>query len=427
MGRTGGTIAVGAALALLAAGAPSAQAATVRVIDPTYDSSCRYGGCENLPSTVIFSAARGEANRVTVSKDEAAIVIRDAGAPITSRRCGHLDANTVTCPSNSYLEVKLGDADDQLNVLSGGGRFFGGPGADRLDGGPAGEVLTGGSGADELRGGPGDDELLDGVPRIPRGARDDDVFDGGDGRDRVDYEGRVEPVTIRLGEAGAPTGQAGESDRLTEIENARGGLAGDLIVGDALRNELDGGIGPGRDLLDGGDGNDKLQRGSGGDTLRGGPGSDWLTSYDTRGPRLAGPLERLECGPDPDTADPYWALVADDCENVAFVGETIRNGLPLRSLDDPVLAWDEADQYPSEVRIALRVSGIAAFKRRPRRGTVLGAVRARGDTSLYLSERGKGLLRRYGAIRTRVVVTRYASPLSYYVTLRDPAAASARR
>jgi Ca2+-binding RTX toxin-like protein len=64
----------------------------------------------------------------------------------------------------------------------------------------------------------------------------------------------------------------GHIDRLSNIENVRGTVFGDLIFGDDLDNFLQG-IG-GDDVLDGALGDDILSGGSGSDTLTGGGGAD---------------------------------------------------------------------------------------------------------------------------------------------------------
>ena len=61
----------------------------------------------------------------------------------------------------------------------------------------------------------------------------------------------------------------------TVIENARGGSAGDRLIGNAVRNVLTGNAG--NDTLDGAAGNDSLAGGAGNDSLVGGAGNDTLS------------------------------------------------------------------------------------------------------------------------------------------------------
>ena len=60
----------------------------------------------------------------------------------------------------------------------------------------------------------------------------------------------------------------------TVIENARGGSAGDRLIGNAVKNVLTGNAG--NDTLDGAAGNDSLVGGTGNDSLLGGAGNDTL-------------------------------------------------------------------------------------------------------------------------------------------------------
>jgi Ca2+-binding RTX toxin-like protein len=88
---------------------------------------------------------------------------------------------------------------------------------------------------------------------------------GGEGTDTADYADSASGVVVRLA-LGTPqdTGGAG-IDTLSEIENVRGGVAGDVLNGSMVANLLEGLSG--NDLLWGGDGNDTLDGGSGDDEL----------------------------------------------------------------------------------------------------------------------------------------------------------------
>ena len=63
------------------------------------------------------------------------------------------------------------------------------------------------------------------------------------------------------------------------IENALGGLANDVLIGNAANNDLFGG--DGNDTMSGGEGNDELWGAGGGDTLTGGRGADYFWYGDT--------------------------------------------------------------------------------------------------------------------------------------------------
>lgn len=117
---------------------------------------------------------------------------------------------------------------------SGAGATFTFTGLEAVIGGSAGDILTGTAAAERLSGGPGNDTIRPGLGN--------DTVDGGTGTsDSVTYEERIVPVTINL--AGGQAGIAGETDTLTEIENATGGAGGNTITGNAVANVLTGGAG----------------------------------------------------------------------------------------------------------------------------------------------------------------------------------------
>jgi hypothetical protein len=414
-----------AATFAVAAFPAAASAATARE-DVFYPD---YGGCKaDCPDpiyVVVLVASPGERNDVTATRDPSgAVVLHDAGAAITAKRgCKSIDPNTVTCGSEySDLRVTVRDGDDSVTIVDGFAKVEGGAGNDRLTGGSQADTLVGGPGNDELHGGAGDDGLIDGVARPRRGSANDDSFDGGDGRDRIDYAGRLFPVTIDL-RPGATSGQRGERDALTGIEDALGGTAGDTIIGGDGPNDLYGGSGPGADVIRGGGGADAISSGPG-DRTFGGPGADRFQF--PRGDVLPGAaLQRIDCGPDLDVIDyaNLHTLVGDSCEVPWELSEErIRHHLPLASYDDPVLTYEQID--PRTRHIEVRASGVAAYRRHPRRGTLLAV----GDTGyakqldLRLSDAGIALLRRYGRIRARVIVREY--DVAYLIDLRPPAAAS---
>lgn len=145
----------------------------------------------------------------------------------------------------------------------------GGSGDDLLTGSETvADELTGGPGSDRLFGRGGDDQLLDG----DLGSADADHYDGGSGRDIVDYSARRAGVFIDL--TSGSSGRAGEGDQLVGVEDARGGGGADRIVGDADANSLTGSTG---DLVEGRGGPDRLTvdpRGGGHPRLMGGSGDD---------------------------------------------------------------------------------------------------------------------------------------------------------
>jgi hypothetical protein len=422
-----------AAVVLLGACAGTAGAAKVRVneYDPDY-STCK-ADCAPPSYEVEFSARPGEQNVVTATRDaNGFVVLHDAGPAITTTRdCTLIDPHTVTCgPSDASLRVRAGDGDDEVTIADGFAKVEGGSGNDRLIGGPGSDTLVGGAGDDELHGGAGDDRLLDGVKSAA--VPGNDLFDGGDGADWVDYAGRRVPVSVDLGHPDAGAGQAGEHDVLGAIENVSGGLAGDRLTGDESRNELDGGEGPGMDVLSGAGDNDTIWTRPG-DRVFGGSGNDWIRSPQGGTVKLGTTLERIDCGPDADVIEyaESYTLVGDSCEAVSHLDDTVRLHLPLASLDDPVLTYDHyTDPSAPGIdpeHIELRASGIAAHNPHPKPGTLL-AVADTGYADVFdmrLSDRGRALLQRYGRIRTRVLFGKLSFEREgYMIDLRAPAHAS---
>ncbi|MGF9764843.1 calcium-binding protein, partial [Microvirga sp. 0TCS3.31] len=100
-----------------------------------------------------------------------------------------------------------------------------------------------------------------------------DTLDGAGGNDTADYSEKTAAVVVALAGAadatvfvgGLPGSVGGgvAEDTIRNIENVRGGTAGDQLTGDGSAN-----------VLEGNDGNDRLDGGLGIDTLIGGAGDD---------------------------------------------------------------------------------------------------------------------------------------------------------
>jgi hypothetical protein len=138
-------------------------------------------------------------------------------------------------------------------------RLWGGQGDDRLIGSSGDDVLGPDSGADHAEGGAGDDYFWAHGDRS-HGAFGTDVYPGGDGDDSIDYASRSRPLVVDVADE-QPDGASGEDDRLTAIENVKGGRGDDVLAGDEGPNRLEGSNG--RDQLIGRGGNDQLDTGSG--------------------------------------------------------------------------------------------------------------------------------------------------------------------
>jgi Ca2+-binding RTX toxin-like protein len=153
-------------------------------------------------------------------------------------------------------------------------------------------VITGSAGSNWLRGLQGNDTIFAGagndVINMSSGSGasyGDDVIDGGDGVDTLDYGAAARTavvVDLLAGTAsGGGTGGAG-SATLTSIENVNGSAFADTITGNAAANFLFGF--DGNDTLDGGAGNDRLEGGAGNDryVFSVGPGAanaDTITGF----------------------------------------------------------------------------------------------------------------------------------------------------
>jgi Ca2+-binding RTX toxin-like protein len=361
-----------AALIVLAALAPAAQAATVNATD----DGCAAPPC--VANLEVKAAAAGERNDLSLEPDGGGIVIRDAATPLVAgRNCVRRDDGSVRCelarpitqvqiqtgdgdsvvramlPAANLVTVIFGrgndrfeaaakevwanglDGDDTLIALGGKADFEGRAGADVLAGGPAGDELSGGPGRDRVSGGDGDDVLFgrdgdfDGIDDDEVAAGDE--LDGGPGRDTASYAFRDFAVRVDLADP-APDGAPGEGDVLRGIEDLRGGEGGDRLYGDGGPNRLLGedgedelrgrggddflalgtrGAAPFGERADGGAGDDDVRAGSGG-TVLGGSGDDVL-----RGARDT----RAVCGTGRDVLRPRPGQsmgMASDCERWAI-------------------------------------------------------------------------------------------------------------
>ena len=211
-------------------------------------------------------AAAGEKNRMTIRNRGRFMVVRDSRAVLRARRrCIAMGPHVVRCrvraSESRERRVRLGDGDDVIRVRGWAVAVVrAGPGDDRAVGGTAlyggmgDDVLRGGRGPDSLRGGAGQDLLvggrsfdyLVGGPDRDRmlGGRDPDILvpaddataqgaatdvvRGGRGKDRVTYEPRRVPVTVRID---GPSGVAGEADDLIGVETVEGGQGPDIVLG----------------------------------------------------------------------------------------------------------------------------------------------------------------------------------------------------
>ncbi|MEZ0172251.1 cadherin-like domain-containing protein [Microvirga sp. TS319] len=149
--------------------------------------------------------------------------------------------------------------DETLSGGAGDDRIDGRGGDDALDGGDGHDCLDGGTGNDTLNGGAGNDILADGTGRdivsggagndVIRAAADgeDDVYDGGEGCDTLDYSSSQSGITIDLTQGTASGCDIG-SDTISGFETVIGGSGDDHFI-----------VGPQPVVLKGGDGSDLFE------------------------------------------------------------------------------------------------------------------------------------------------------------------------
>jgi Ca2+-binding RTX toxin-like protein len=178
---------------------------------------------------------------------------------------------------SDYDDVLIGNGKDNVITGSKGDDILiGNGGADTLNGGEDKDTLIGGEGIDNLNGGTGDDRLF--------GGRGNDIIDGGADNDTVHYDDSLSGATVNIDEtnyshtaypndlepsfviaAGTAGDGFGDTDTLRNLENITGSAYNDVLIGNALKNSLNGL--DGNDLLIGNGGDDFLDGGDGTDTV----------------------------------------------------------------------------------------------------------------------------------------------------------------
>lgn len=438
-------LALPTALALCAA---PAGAATIRVdsqTDPQLGTTSKQ---------VIFSAAPGEANRVTAAQDaNRQWIVRDDGAPLTAGTgCTAVDSNSARCTGDlmTALQIDTGDRNDTVripdtqsfgvvvdagdgnDIVQGHGVLNGGAGSDGLAGSPLSDSLNGGPDADVLRGGDGNDILsgdgsgLGGERLVTVGSND--VLDGGAGNDAASYAQRPGPVTVDL--AAGLGGGLGERDTLAGIEGATGGSGNDALAGDAGRNSLEGGAGDdvvvglagddvlkggsGIDRLDGGDGADQIEARDARDQASGGPGNDRLDAGRSAtldaGPGndrilMTGNPLRLTCGSGTDTVEDSTlrGFRLDGCER--FVDRSVKAHVKARR-SGGVISITVSCSPPSSSSQTACVGGVAMTFRRPG-----AAALSLGKATFDLRTRRSKTVKLRLSARERRLLSRVSHPL----------------
>ena len=352
------TLAVLAALAAASVASQSgwcgdASAGVVRVEHRSITFEDSHGPMTLVEARIVYDAAPGEANDVTMSGEGRGATVHDGGAPVTAgpecEQIGPHDARCAVTGTDASITalVNAGDGDDRVQLVSGAEQHleFGANGAggddtlrgatgdSLLDGGPGNDALTAGDGSGNvLLGGPGADTLLGGAgPDTLYGGADADVLTGGAGRDQmtgdgghappspdsidggqgidtISYTDRSVAVNVDLQRRDG-NGQREERDSIVGVENVTGGGGSDRLAGDARSNEL---VGQGFAPYPPADDHAPAVRGEhdvligrrGADVLNGSPGSDLLLGG-AQDDRLVGGSgrDRLVAGPGDDILD----------------------------------------------------------------------------------------------------------------------------
>jgi hypothetical protein len=232
---------------------------------------------------VVFTAARGERNRVTVRYPaQGTVRVQDTAGLQPGEGCTAESPTVAVCAARAGEfgdQWELGDMDDRLTISGApagaaeGSSVLDGSGNDVVLGSAGDDTLFDGPGRDRLSGRGGDDTLFS--------AGGADVLSGGAGRDTVSYDpplGTPRRGGVRADLDGrADDGSARERDRIrTDVENIDGTEFADVLRGNGRANEIDGG--GGADRIFGLGGNDLITAtlaaivdpGAGADRVQGG-------------------------------------------------------------------------------------------------------------------------------------------------------------
>ena len=136
--------------------------------------------------------------------------------------------------SNDTLDGGIGD--DILVAGPGNDVVMAGPGNDQVFGDDGNDVLSDGTGQDTVHGGAGSDYIIAAADAA------DDVYDGGDGQDTLDYSTATFSVTVDLGR-GRANGQDIGHDLIEAFEAVLGGSDDDHIVAGSTSVSMTGGKG----------------------------------------------------------------------------------------------------------------------------------------------------------------------------------------
>ena len=158
-----------------------------------------------------------------------------SGGPGADILVGGADDDTLQGDgSNDTLDGGIGD--DNLDGDEGDDVIIAGADDDYLSGDDGNDVLADGTGSDTAHGGAGDDHVVAAADAA------DDVYDGGDDHDTLDYSTATLSVTVDLGR-GTADGQDIGHDLIAAFEEVLGGSGDDRIVAGSSSVSMTGGDG----------------------------------------------------------------------------------------------------------------------------------------------------------------------------------------
>jgi len=241
-----------------------------------------YGGADN--DTYMF---------VPATAAEADQVFENLNQGIDTLNFAYLTTSVVVNLGSTSVQQVHTNRTLQLNSGAVFENLDGGTGADTLFGNALNNTLTGGAGDDKLLGAGGNDLLIGGANNdtymfVPATAAEADQVteNANEGVDTLNFANLTTNVVLNLGSTSVQpvsTHRTLKLNSLSTFENAVGGAASDMLLGNALANRLTGGSGhnilvgmEGSDILEAGSGRDILIGGLGADTLNGGAGEDIL-------------------------------------------------------------------------------------------------------------------------------------------------------
>jgi Ca2+-binding RTX toxin-like protein len=316
---------------------------------PPASVSFQLGGGSDAPFGATPSASAG------CQPPAAGTVVCPLAKPLDSVVLAGLGGDDVlvasSFPSSVSIVLAGGEGNDSLtggeqseDVLADGPDVAG-PGADTLSALGRDDAVLNNDGRDDVFGGAGNDLFLS------DSICDDDVLDGGSGRDNGSWTKFDAPVEVRIGSGGAgepsasgvPGCASGSPGSLVAIEDLEGTRFGDVFYGDGAENQLLGWAGA--DTYVSGDGDDRVLANSG--------------DFD---PPIA-------CGAGTDTALIDFAQFGDvagaDCENVR---EAAKNSFRLET---------QLETPPASPPAITTPPAAESTPRKPKRGggPCLGATR----------------------------------------------------